>query len=150
MKRLVVLLASVLFVLTASPAQAIHFGTVCKLFNGPDGGGGVEARVCVYINKNDWNGDLQAIGRGNNSSGHRFVWHGSYVRLVRNGENVRDSGSWVYVMDPGETDYRLTNWFDNPSSGTWWARIRTWVCFPTLPNDPCSPVTIWNSQEHGE
>lgn len=150
MKRLLLLLTSLVLILTASPAQAIHFGTVCKIFNGPDGGGGVEARVCVFINKNDFNGDLQAISGAYSTSSHRYVIHGSYVRLVRNGTNVRDTGSWSSVIDPGEQHERATNWYDNPSSGTWWARNRIWVCFVTLPNDPCSAITIWNSQEHSE
>lgn len=150
MKRLLLLLTSLVLILTASPAQAIHYGTVCKIFNGPDGGGGVEARVCTYVNRHDFNHDLQAVTSGSNTSNHRYVLHGSYVRLVKDGMNVRDTGSWVKVIDPGEVYDRMTNWYFNPRSGTWWSRTRVWVCFPTLPNDPCSPITIWNSQEHSE
>lgn len=144
-KALIVLATFISLVALALPASAIHKGTVCKNFAGPDGPAfGTELDVCLTVNDHDFEDKIQALAIYTNRGDERVAIHVSYTRLIRYSTTIRDTGSFIYT-EPGNTAYGFaTTWVLNPS-GEYHSRIRMWACWVDRPGDPCGSIVTWNS-----
>lgn len=169
MKRAIVLLASVLFVLTASPplvdeAEAVHKGTNCRLHNGPDGAGGVSETICITVNERDFPllppSVLEALGFADNGSCLTDIQvdrEGSGGIELRRGRPSDPNPPNEIVRRASRPEWHKlcgdpwsTSWYEHcPSSGAWdyrgTTRYRLRWRQPIFPNAPISQWYVLGS-----
>lgn len=148
MKKLLVALAATVAVLgLAVPAQAIHKGTICKVFKGPDGDvKGAHLSACISVDDHDFEDQIRAILVATNGGNESVTLHVSYLKLIRYSTDIRTTGSFVYTLPAGfgAAHAFATTWVNSPS-GEYHSRIRMWVCWPERAGDPCGSIVTWNS-----